>query len=136
MLRISPLSLRRLHLPEVTRVPSRQAPSFHDLLHISYFVPQLLYRASVDFGRGLERRQGLCGVGGGAARILIFLSAPLLGYIQNRPGPHLFFVSLASKAVFHAALREMGKIGRWQEVKLLRGEKWERRKDRKSKAKH
>lgn len=40
-----------LHLPEVARVP-------RDLLHISYFVPQLLYRASVDFGRGLERQRG------------------------------------------------------------------------------
>lgn len=127
MPRVSPLSLRRLHLPEVARVPS-----LRDLLHISYFVPQLLYRASVDFGRGLKSGSGSGwgdGVGGGAARILIFLSAPLLGYIQNRPGPHLFFVSLASKAVFQAALKEMGKIGRWQEVKLARAEKWERGKD-------
>lgn len=77
----------------------------HDLLHISYFVPQLLYRASVDFGERAEERreerEGWQPRGRGVvpARILIFLSAPLAGYIQNRLGPHLLFVSLTSKMV-------------------------------------
>lgn len=107
-----------LHLAEVARVP-------HDLLHISYFVPQLLYRASVDFGRGLARRQRRpCGGCGRGCR-REYLSSCRRRYSDtfkiDRPAFTLRFVSLEGGLGGVAAPEKNRSV--YEQMKDKRGEK-------------